>query len=510
MSNPIELMQQGNYQAAQAGFKQQLINNPTEQVAAHFYGLLSVILNDYHHGLAYLNLALTLKVPSQGQLNNLLQAINVFNSNNHQKAAESLLVQLTTLAESNHDIALALAAYHLQNKQPHDCLNLLSYYNKQDFEAHYYRAIAHKLLDKNTAAKSAMTKAMHIKPYHRLYATQNATKKPRLLLLYALEELDFKAHIEQEISFSIFGGHFDVHMFVDTHRYNISRLFVSDCDAFHHALAKLKDYDIVINCIADAEVCQSSLALLAHHLPKNTLLINPPAAIAITTRVDICDQLSELDIALARTSQLVIQDDTVNQFIDNMPSNDSYPLLARPLGSSTGIGLEKLNTPQDLREYQINAADEPINLCPFIDFKSHDGLYRKYRVFVIDGEIYPEHCVAHNHWNVHSSSRLTLMQYDETLKAQEQEFVNDYTKVLTPHHIAQIKHIYQLLQLDYFGIDFSITQQGELLLFEANAGMRVNPDYINSFNYLVQPIDNIINAFRGMIASKISKKNAAE
>jgi hypothetical protein len=60
--------------------------------------------------------------------------------------------------------------------------------------------------------------------------------------------------------------------------------------------------------------------------------------------------------------------------------------------------------------------------------------------------------------------------------------------------------------LDYFGIDFSFTLDGELLIFEANSGMRVNPDYIQQFPYLRTPIHNIIKRFQGLLQQKVSSQ----
>ncbi|OIQ48037.1 MAG: hypothetical protein BM565_03475 [Gammaproteobacteria bacterium MedPE] len=496
-NDPIALMQQGNYEAARAGFKAQLEKNPTAVNALHFYGMLSIILNDIADGISYMSLSLSLSPDNSAFISNAIQALELLAHNKHGNANKILSQQLTKATKNHVPSALSVAKFYLKKKQAKDCLDVLAPHTSPSFETLFYKAIAHQLLSQKEVARRAMERALTCKPYHPLYSSKEANDKPRVLLIYALENLDFVPQIGDEIAFSIYGGHFDANKFIDINQVNISRLFVSDSDNFRESVKQLGHYDLIINCIADMEVCANALTLLTQFERFTHETINPPTAVLNTSRVDIYQQLSSLSLQIADT----------NIFHSNAQFahyNSGFPALARPLGSSTGIGLVKLEDKESLDQYLSQSNGEILNICPFIDFKSSDGLYRKYRVFVIDGEIYPEHCVAHNHWNVHSSSRMTLMKDNEQLRQQERLFVDDISTVLSPAHQATIKQIYKKLSLDYFGIDFSFTTDGELLIFEANAGMRVNTDYLKDFEYLTTPITKIIDAFKQMINYRIT------
>ena len=495
--DPIALMQQGKYEAARNGFKAQLESNPTALNALHFYGMLSMILNDIADGITYMSLSLSLAPDNSAFISNTIQALELLTHNKHNNANKILSRQLIKATKHHLPSAISVAKFYLKKKQAKNCLEVLTPYTAPSFDVLFYKAIAHQLLSQKEAAQRTMERALICRPYHPLYAKKEANNKPRVLLVYALENLDFVPQIGDEIAFSIYGGHFDVNKFIDMKQVNVSRLFVSDSDNFRESVKQLGHYDLIINCIADMEVCANALTLLTQFEHFDNELINPPSAILNTSRVDIYQQLSSLSLKIADTNIFHGNAQFANY-------NSGFPALVRPLGSSTGIGLVKLEDKESLDQYLSQSSGEVLNICPFIDFQSRDGLYRKYRVFVIDGEIYPEHCVAHDHWNVHSSSRLTLMQDNEELRQQEQAFVNDLSTVLSPANQATIKQIYKKLSLDYFGIDFSFTQDGELLIFEANAGMRVNTDYLKDFTYLVAPITKIIDAFKQMITYRVT------
>jgi len=503
--NPIELLKAGKYPQALEGFKHQLKSDPLKQDALHFYGLLSVISNNISDGLSYLTLAFSLAPNNSIQLTNIFRAIDHLRSNGYLKEVDLLLSQITSLTTTNSITALSLAKYHLLRVDNEAALAVLNNCPEESlFNKYFLKAISLQLVNKITDAKQYMARALQLQPYHCLYNKNSARLKPRILLIYGLDDLDFHASVNDDIAFSIYGGHFNVHMFVDTKSYNLSRLFVSESTQYtsdiNNINSAIDGYDLIINCISDVEVCEASLDILNKTLSDNIPIINNPRAVKSTSRELVYEKIKHLNLLMAQTHQLMSNNDKwADQGYDF-----NFPFLLRPLGSSTGIGLEKIVNDKQFTQYLANAKNNLINVCPFIDFKSDDGLYRKYRVFVINGKIYPEHCVAHNHWNVHSSSRLTLMTNNTKLREEEQQFVDDIYNVLTKEQCATILSIYETLELDYFGIDFSITANGTLLIFEANAGMRVNPDYINAFNYLSEPINNIVKAFDKMIVERMT------
>jgi glutathione synthase/RimK-type ligase-like ATP-grasp enzyme len=74
--------------------------------------------------------------------------------------------------------------------------------------------------------------------------------------------------------------------------------------------------------------------------------------------------------------------------------------------------------------------------------------------------------------------------------------------------IAAMRRIQRALGLDYMGIDFGITGQDELLLFEANATMNFFP-FTNrdQSHYSWQCLPKAIEAMRLLVANRLQEAN---
>ncbi len=64
---------------------------------------------------------------------------------------------------------------------------------------------------------------------------------------------------------------------------------------------------------------------------------------------------------------------------------DGFPLIVRPYGSQAGEGLERIERTAQLPDYLARHAEEAFYVAPFVDYRGADGLYRKWRIALIDG-----------------------------------------------------------------------------------------------------------------------------
>lgn len=508
-SQAVELLQQGKQSQALKSFSRLLKKSPSHNFGLHYFGLLSILQQLFEQGLEPMNQAMIASSNNKTIRDNHLMAARFAISKQQYLTAISLLEVATEYHPTDIEIIPLLAKLYLLQAKIKEAYRLLQTLpSNEDFSANYHLAISCQLLKKQPQASEAMEKSLRVFPLHALGQQGNRGQCLKVLLCYSTDTIPFKPIINQhDVAFSISGGHFDAPILLTQANIDLNRLFISDSKACQQALANLDQYDLIINTISDAEIAQQSLQQLQKTLEKKTYpIINSPASVLATSRAAVYQALKSVDnLLIAETQQLDIhpEPDLATEQLASIPT----PYLLRPLGSSTGIGLEKIDRAEKFTALFQSLTGQNINICPFIDFKSADGHYRKYRVFVIGGDILPEHCVVSNHWNVHSSSRLTLMLESEIYRAEEQSFVEDIRSVLQPYHIEAINSISKLLQLDYFGIDFSFTPSGELLVFEANSGMRVNPDYLKDFPYLRKPIEAIISRFQAMMRTKAQAGN---
>jgi hypothetical protein len=138
-------------------------------------------------------------------------------------------------------------------------------------------------------------------------------------------------------------------------------------------------------------------------------------------------------------------------------------------------------------------------LTAFHDFRSPDGLYRKYRVIFVDGEPLPYHLAIADKWLIHYEH--AGMQGHPDRLAEEQRFLQDPARTIGAEAMAAVTKIGLAMGLDYAGVDFGLLPDGRVLVFEANATMLAHPEAPGGPLAHKNPaIENIFAAFRAMLA----------
>src|SRR6185312_10408280 len=87
--------------------------------------------------------------------------------------------------------------------------------------------------------------------------------------------------------------------------------------------------------------------------------------------------------------------------IENFISDGSYPLIARPVGSHAGHGLEKLDTADAILDYLQKSQCDEFYVARFVDYRSKDGQFRKYRIMLIGGRPFICHMAISSNWMIH-------------------------------------------------------------------------------------------------------------
>lgn len=139
-------------------------------------------------------------------------------------------------------------------------------------------------------------------------------------------------------------------------------------------------------------------------------------------------------------------------------------------------------------------------LTEFNDFRSHDGYFRKYRVWRIGEETIQNHMFIHDDWNVHGTSRLDTMIKHGWMLLEEPVFLE---KPLDRRISALVGEIARITGLEYFGIDYGYLADGTPVFFEANATMRSHyPDWYSQFPYVEEVGRRHVRLFQELIAGK--------
>jgi hypothetical protein len=143
-----------------------------------------------------------------------------------------------------------------------------------------------------------------------------------------------------------------------------------------------------------------------------------------------------------------------------------------------------------------------------LDARDVHGMYRKLRVMMIGGKLYPLHLAISKDWKVHYF-RADMAGSPEN-RLVDGQFLDDMEYAIGAPAVAALERICATLALDYAGIDFAVNAKGKVLFFEANATMVMAPLPADSkWDYRRPAFDSVFAAVRKMIVDRSIQKSAA-
>lgn len=235
-----------------------------------------------------------------------------------------------------------------------------------------------------------------------------------------------------------------------------------------------READIVVNLVSDADQAGELLPLaldVARALGKP--VVNDPAKVQRTTRDATALALAGIDgCRVPRTIRIAAGERHA------VGSGLEFPLLARPAGTHGGDIFDKLEDDAALGAWLGQHVDHDRYVIDYLDYRSADGFFRKYRFLFVGDEILPYHLAIGDDWKLHRDN--TEMASHGWMQAEEERFLRDPGAAFGAGQFEILRLIRSRIGLDYFGIDCALDRDGRLVVFEVNASMLVhdqNPDY---------------------------------
>jgi Flp pilus assembly protein TadD/glutathione synthase/RimK-type ligase-like ATP-grasp enzyme len=264
-------------------------------------------------------------------------------------------------------------------------------------------------------------------------------------------------------------------------------------------------YDVVFNTIGDADLAEPSLTAVQRFLAQcGKPVLNLPEPVMRTRRDRIGELLGGLqDVVVPRTVRVSAQA-VAARGLRALAEAHGFggPLLARPAGLHGGRGLVRADRPEALEEVGPSPADH--YLIDYVDYRSADGLYRKYRMFFVGGRPFAYHQAISDHWLVHHDT--AGMADRPERRTEEARFLESPEAVVGRKAVDAVARIGHALRLDYCGVDFSVLPDGRVLVFEANATMlahREDPE--GPYAYKNPCVDEIAQAFQAWLKARTAE-----
>jgi len=179
--------------------------------------------------------------------------------------------------------------------------------------------------------------------------------------------------------------------------------------------------------------------------------------------------------------------------------SEAIPCLIRPIDTHAGENFEKIDNAQALVDYlnKNNTADA-FYISEFIDCSQSDGLYRKFRIALIDKKPYICHLAISEHWVVHYIA--AHMELSPAKRAEEEKFMTEFNSVFLPKYGAALKVIAEKIDLDYVVLDGGISMDGKFVLFEADNGAWIHDtDPVELYPYKKPAMARAFSAFIDML-----------
>lgn len=307
--------------------------------------------------------------------------------------------------------------------------------------------------------------------------------------------------IELLVLASASGGTVPVNHHLDNTVFSTTVIFVD----FYDMERPLPHHHLVFNAIGDADICRASLDLAEKILSRVTApVINQPSSVLKTGRANNAQRFAKIEGVIAPKIKIfprhVLEKDGAVSALAH--DGFSFPLLLRSPGFHAGKFFTRVEDENELSEVLPSIPGHELMVIDYLDTRSRDQKFRKYRVMIVDGMIYPLHAaISSKEWKLHYFSADMTDNPDH--RAEDEAFLNDMPKALGPKAMRALEAIRNEMELDYAGIDFGLSPEGDIFFFEANATMVVlPPDKDIKWDYRRPAVKRILDALHVMLDKK--------
>ena len=277
----------------------------------------------------------------------------------------------------------------------------------------------------------------------------------------------------------------------------------------------MPDHDVAIVVAPDGDAARPSMQLiqtLVADWPRP--LLNQPAHIGVLDRDRLFQRLSGIrSLAIpqtARASAKCLQELARGQSpVTAYMADGAFPFIIRPIGSHAGFGLGKIDDETGLSSYLSSRPEEEFFVSRFVDYSSPDGMFRKYRIVLVDGRPYACHMAIADEWKVWYLNADMALSVPHRL--EEALFMQHFDTTFAARHATALEEMGERIGLDYVAIDCAETKDGALLIFEAdNTAIVHDMDPPSVYPYKSAQMRKIFQAVQAMLYRRAGRlANAA-
>ena len=270
--------------------------------------------------------------------------------------------------------------------------------------------------------------------------------------------------------------------------------------------SELPDHDVVFVAVGESGPNRPLLKEIAKFAQSSRPVLNLPGKILQLSRDTVSQALGlipgvEMPATVGVRRQALAKVARGEISLSGILAQGAFPIIARPQGSQGGKDLSRLDSPEALATYLAATPSEDFFVSRFVDYSGSDGLFRKFRVVVIDSRPFACHMAISTHWMIHYVN--ADMDSNASKREEEARFMAEFEPGFASRHARALRGIDDALGLDYYAIDCAETADGRLLVFEADSAMLVHAmDPVDLYPYKQPQMRKVFDAFRAMLLSR--------
>jgi glutathione synthase/RimK-type ligase-like ATP-grasp enzyme len=324
--------------------------------------------------------------------------------------------------------------------------------------------------------------------FHQLYRSPCSAEQPKLRVLALAAAIDM-------------GGNTPIEFLLEGSAIELQTLYVV---AGIELPVPLPDHDVAIVIASDSEECREALRKIDRAMSRwPRPLLNPPQLVRHLDRDKLHGLLcgiQGLDIpATACVTRAQLSEVAISNIgLADVAAELQFPIIVRPRGSHAGVGLAKIDNGAMIAQYLRDQPGQEFFISRFVDYAGHDGLFRKYRIALVDGRPYACHMAIADRWDIWYLN--AGMAFSQSKRLEEERFMRTFDGDFALRHQGALAALVARIGLDYFTIDCAENKDGELLIFEAdNTAVVHNMDSPEIYPYKSPQMRKIFEAFAAML-----------
>jgi len=324
--------------------------------------------------------------------------------------------------------------------------------------------------------------------FHQLYRSPCSVEQPKLRVLALAAAIDM-------------GGNTPIEFLLEGSAIELQTLYVV---AGIELPVPLPDHDVAIVIASDSEECREALRKIDRAMSRwPRPLLNPPQLVRNLDRDKLHGLLcgiQGLDIpATACVTRAQLSEVAISNIgLADVAAELQFPIIVRPRGSHAGVGLAKIDNSVMIAQYLRDQPGQEFFISRFVDYAGHDGLFRNYRIALVDGRPYACHMAIADRWDIWYLN--AGMAFSQSKRLEEERFMRTFDGDFALRHQGALAALVDRIGLDYFTIDCAENKDGELLIFEAdNTAVVHNMDSPEVYPYKSPQMRKIFEAFAAML-----------